>query len=371
MSSRLAILQAFTRQLHLLLPGVRCTRTAVLALLVVGLLYSGTIALPRIAAAVPVPASHASTERRLRRWLANAAVDPHALSRAVLAEWANRDLLLVFDPSPLTNRATMLVLGVVVRHRVLPLVSRTVPQQAGRWATSQNDLMIRLMDEVAAALPPGVTVTLVADRQMSGVALLDACRTLGWHVVVRLNGGAKKTVYWRAAPDAVPQSVATLVTGPGQRWQCEGLIFPGRKARPGWLTIWWQVGADAPWLLISDRPGGGDRIREYRRRARCEATYEDLKQRGFNLERSKLRDLVRVERLLLAVHLAYWWGTRLGLRVIRQGQRRRYDRPGRRRDLSIVRLGWTRFREVGLCVRRVPLLFLQRTGCWCIPGMNS
>ena len=93
-------------------------------------------------------------------------------------------------------------------------------------------------------------------------------------------------------------------------------------------------------MLFSDRPAGPDRVREYRRRVRAEATYQDEKSRGFDLEASKITALDRLERLLLPVHLALWWGYGLGLWVVRSGQRRRYDRPDRR-DLSLLRLGQT------------------------------
>jgi len=90
-------------------------------------------------------------------------------------------------------------------------------------------------------------------------------------------------------------------------------------------------------VLFSDRPGGPARVREYRQRVRAEATYQDEQGRGFGLERSKLVALDRIDRLLLAVHLALWWGYGLGLQVVRNGQRARFDR----RDLSLLRLGRT------------------------------
>ena len=79
-------------------------------------------------------------------------------------------------------------------------------------------------------------------------------------------------------------------------------------------------------------------MREYRRRAHVEATYADCKSRGFAIEASRLTALDRLDRLLLLLHLALWWGLQLGLRVIRHGERWRYDRRGRR-ALSLLRIG--------------------------------
>lgn len=373
MSSRHLIVQRVVAQLHALLPEVRMTRLRTLALLVCGLLWAETVSLPRIAAELPGAATDPSRERRLRRWLANPQVVVGSLRRALLppllAHLGGRKLILVFDPTPFTTRATILVLGLVHGHRILPLAWRTVPQQDGPWETSQNALMAELMQEVAAALPPDCTVTLVVDRQMGGTAVLDAGHRVGWHVVARIKAPRTQPVYIRTGPDAPRQAVWDLVTGPGQHWGGVVHMYPSRGWRTVGLTLWWDVGQDEPWVLISDRPGGVARAHEYRRRARCEATYQDCKGRGFQLEASKLATLDRIDRLLLGLHLAYWWATRLGLATIRRGERRQFDRADRR-DLSVVRLGLRRLKADGLHGVVSVLLFAYRQGRWFVPGLT-
>lgn len=373
MSSRPAIVQRFIDQLQTLLPDLRMTRVRNLALLVLGLLWAETVSLPRIAAELPGGASDPSRERRLRRWLANPQVAVGTIWRALLptllAQVAQRKVILVFDPTPLTTRATVLMIGLVHGHRILPLAWRTVPQQDGPWETSQNALMRALMQEVQACLPAGCAVTLVVDRQMGGAGILDACQDVGWHVVARIKASRSQPVYWRSGPDAPRQPVWDLITGPGQHWGGTGQLYPSAGWRDVGLTIWWGVGQDEPWILLSDRPGGMARAHEYRRRARCEATYQDCKRRVFQLEASKLKDLERLDRLLLGLHVAYWWATRLGLTTIRHGQRRRYDRPDRR-DLSVVRLGLRLLKEDGVQGRCSLLLFACRHGRWFVPGLT-
>lgn len=342
MSPRLTIVQNVAHHLHQLLPGIRVTRSRTLAVLVLGMLWAGVVSLPRIAAVVPLAARPASRERRLQRWLANNAVDVRAIWRTLLpvllAGKTTQELTIVFDPTPHNDRFTLLVLGLVVHRRVVPIAWRLVPQQDGPWETSQTAILGQLMDEVAAALPADCTVTLVGDRGVTGPKVIDECRRVGWHFVLRLNVGPTHPVMWRATADGPEVSVWSLVTRPGQRWSGTGEVYK----LDGWhrvtVTIWWARTAAVPWILLSDRPGGSARVREYRRRVRCEATYQDLKQRGFDLERSKLRDLARLDRLLLALVLAYWWMLQLGLRVIRTGHRCDYDRPDRR-EWSLLRLG--------------------------------
>lgn len=373
MSPRSAIVHALIHQLRTLLPDTRMTRIRPLALLVLGLLWAETVSLPRIAAELPGLACDSSQERRLRRWLSNPQVVVSSLWQALLptlvAHLGGRKVILVFDPTPLDTRASILVLGLVHGHRVLPLAWRIVPQQAGAWEVSQNALMGELMEEVQAVLPPGCAVTLVVDRQIGGTAVLDACTAIGWHVVARIKAPRSQSVYWRSGPEAAAHPVWDLIIGPGQHWGGMGQLYPSRSWRTVGLTIWWDADQDDPWVLISDRPGGQARAHEYRRRARCEATYQDCKSRGFHLEATKLATLERIDRLLLAMHLAYWWAIRLGLDVIRHGTRRQYDRADRR-DLSVLRLGLRRLKTDDLQGTRSLLLFACRQGQWFVPGMT-
>jgi hypothetical protein len=283
-----------------------------------------------------------------------------------LASRAGQELVLAFDPTPHRDRFTVLCLGVVCHRRALPLAWRVVPQQAP-WPARLGELFAALAGEVAAALPAGCTVTLVADRGLVGPELVDRCRAAGWHLVLRLRAGAGEATRVRLG-GGPERRLAELVRGPGQRWAAPAAVFKQAGWRAGHLTIRWDRGAAEPWVLFSDRPGGGDRVREYRRRARAEATYADCKARGWAVERSKVADPARLERLLLALHLALWWAHQLGLRAIRRGARRRFDRADRR-DLALVRLGRAWLAERLDHDRRPPLPFRRTPAGWAYPWL--
>jgi hypothetical protein len=160
--------------------------------------------------------------------------------------------------------------------------------------------------------------------------------------------------------------VAELLTAPGQRWQAPVAIFKEAEWRSGHLTIAWAATAEEPWVRFSDRPGGTARVREYRQRVHAEATYADIKGRGFDLERSKLATPARITRWLLVVHLALWWTFALGLQTVRNGWRTRFDRRDRR-DLSLVRLGRLTALEALTHDRLHALPFRQTAVGWVYP----
>ena len=358
MQTRRQLLQKWDQQLRALLPHVRVTQIAVLACLSLGLLWSGQVSLPTVAASLPLRAADPSVVRRLRRWVANPRVAVGrlwpALLAPLLASRAGQELLLVLDPTPLDDRLSLFLLGLVVHKRILPVAWHPLPM-AQHWPASQATVLRHLTQALQRVLPPRAVVTLLADRGLTGAALIDRCRALGWHFVLRVTATPRTSPTVRLA-DGTTCPLWALITGPGQRWSGTIACYQAAGWRTVQLTIHWARGAPEPWLLLSDRPAGPDRVREYRRRARCEATYQDCKGRGWDLDRTKLTARARLNRLLLALFVALWWAETLGLRVVRRGLRGRYDRSDRR-DLSLVRLGRRWLADLHDHGRLPPLLF--------------
>ena len=369
MSTRASVFHDVTTQLGALLPAVRVTRSRTLGWLVFGLIWSGSVSLTAVAGQIPLWIQTASAEQRLRRWLKNADVEVGpiwaTLVPVLLASRSGQEVIVVVDPTPAAKRFTIVQIGILCRQRVLPIAWRVMPQQQG-WTTRQHCVIRDLVVQVAAAFPPTCSVTLVADRGLTCAELVDTCRTVGWHFTVRISANPRQSPLIRRDDGSIV-SLWQLVAGPGSSRVLSAAIFRKAGWRAGWLTIRWDAGHKEPWLLFSDRPGGAARVRDYRRRVRVEATYEDYKRRGWNLNASRIRAADRFDRLLLGLAIAYWWTTQLGLRVIRHGYRRQYDHAGPRR-MSVVRLG--RACLLDRCARqqrRPPLLFRKTNQGWIAP----
>lgn len=367
MQTRLKMLHDWNHQLRALLPGVRSTRVDALALFTLGVLWASSVTLLKVASGLPLPARDMSTERRLRRWLANRAVPVtgiwRPLVRTMLASRAGTELTLALDPTPHGPRKAVIVLGLVARGRVLPIIWHIVPNQA-EWGLPQEVILGRLCRVAAGWLPEGCAVTLVADRGLASRELALLCRSLGWHYVPRLSADAKQGYVVRH-PDGRTQPVRELAAGgPGTRWCGPVECFKHR----GWvrveLTVYWARGYDEPRILVSDEPAGMARVREYARRWKAEATFQDCKRRGWDVERSSVREDNRLNRLLLVLFVALWWAEALGMRVVRRGLRRLFDRADRR-DLSTARLGRRWVAHLLDRDRPHPLPFSYRRGSWC------
>jgi hypothetical protein len=338
MPAQSALFHTLQTALGQVLPTTRRSRIRVLALFVTGMVLARSVTLGAVAG--QIAGRRASTERRLRRFLANRAVGVRALWPPVLATLLARvgpgRIWLVFDPTSHRAAATVLVLSVVVGKRTLPVAWRVVPQQT-RWDRSMVDLVGEMVAEVGPAVPAGGEVTVLLDRGLISPALVDQFRAAGWHVVLRLHASPGDTTL--VERDGHRVRLARLLTGPGQRTVVTGRIWKDAGWRTGSLTIVWPRDQRAPWVLFSDLPGGSDRVRDYRKRMRAEATYQDWKGRGFGLHRSRVHGHDRLDRLLLVLAITSWWLQGLGRMVIRTGLRPCYDRRDRR-DASVLALAW-------------------------------
>ena len=184
--------------------------------------------------------------------------------------------------------------------------------------------------------------------------------------MLRLNVGPTQAHRLRLAA-GTERRLWDWVEHVGAGWHGPAAVFKRAGWRTGYLTVHRRRGAKEWWILFSTRPGGRDRVREYARRARVEATFGDSKRRGWGIEQSRVRDPQHLDRLLLAWQLALWWLHALGAHVVRSGARPRFDRTDRR-ERSLIRLGWLWLHDELLHDRCPPLLFRPTPAGWHVRG---
>lgn len=363
MSAQQQVLQRMTNRLTEVLVGMHRARVASFVRLVVGVILAQQVSLPRVAEALGLGRKTGTTERQLRRLVANPKLVVEEVWQgvrpALLADWAHREVVLVLDATPHGKTRSVLTVGIVAHGRVLPLGNRVMPQQT-RWDERLVPAITPLCDGIAQAMPTGAAVTLVADRGLSCAPLIDLCTRLGWHYVLRISVSATSDHRVRF-PDGTIAALWSLVDR--HRWQrvAPGAIFSCAGWRTGVITVRWEERYDEPWVLFSDRVGGSERVRDYRKRHLIEATFQDLKRRGVAVEESHVRALDRIERLLLAVDLGYWWLAYLGGTAIRHGTRPLVDRTDRR-DCSRQTIGSRLLLRAITTATRISLPLHRRNG---------
>lgn len=128
MNTPMILWKHWTHQVGELFPSMHGHQQKTLALLVQGIVMSGSVVLQRIAETLGIEevieAKMSSIERRLSRFLANPRIKVEVIwdtfIREILNNWPNQPMTFVLDMTPYRSEFTIVYLGLLVHSRVLP-----------------------------------------------------------------------------------------------------------------------------------------------------------------------------------------------------------------------------------------------------------
>jgi len=301
-------------------------------------LYKGRSAhLTRIASKVPSRARKWSTVERLRRFLSNEAIqvqevyDPVAQDLLRRAKASGR-IRLVMDGSKVGFGHQLLMVGLCYRRRTLPLVWTWLPYKKGHSPTTTQ---IALLREVKAWLDDTLQVVLLGDSEFGHTRLLEELDYWQWQYVLRQSGS---NLVWLKTEHGWRKLESLAVRGGRVAWYPHSVLTRD-SAYPTHLLVWWKASFAVPWLLATNLDCPALALHLYGRRMWIEEMFGDMKDNGFDLEATHLRQVDRLNRLTLAVCLLFVWFIALGVAVTTLGAASLVDRKDRR-DLSFFRRGF-------------------------------
>ncbi|MFO7640573.1 MAG: transposase, partial [Candidatus Competibacteraceae bacterium] len=179
------------RGLNIALPKLRKTVVRKVALAVGAMIEVRTPNTAELANVLPLETARQDLrEPWLRRLLKN----PLLASPVLLEPWGRQALaeasrpgqtvVLSLDQTDLGDRFAVLMLGLVVGDRALPLAWAVEAGPANLGFDGQHILLERVRNW----LPEGADVRLLADRFYPSVALFEGLHARGWHYRRRLKG---------------------------------------------------------------------------------------------------------------------------------------------------------------------------------------
>lgn len=303
------------------LPMLRPAQREGLLLWVYGAVGAGSACQDAVVGAL-APLGRPQTVRQyLREWLYDGEeraapchtrleVEPcfEALLRWVVAWWQGTELALAIDATALGDRVVVLTIAVLYRGGALPVAWRVLPaNRPGAWMPS----LLELLQRLAPAVPADWTVLVLTDRGLWSNQLWDHLRRQGWHPVMRVR---QETTF---APLGQPRRRAdTLVPGPGHAWVGAGTAFKeAAKRRPGTLLVVWDIDQAAPWLVLTDVAPAEVGVCWYGLRMWVELGFRAMKGVGWQWDRTRRTDPIRVARHWLVLAVATLWTTAVGTRV--------------------------------------------------------
>ena len=250
--------------------------------------------------------------KQVDRYLSNPAFDVWRLlpSWASFLIGARTEIVIAIDWTDYeADDQTTLSAYLVTSHgRASPLAWRTV--RKSNLKNKQVSLERAFLDDLAAALPPGVRVVLLADRGFADQTLYGKLQTLGWDYIVRFRG------YVLVEHAGSTSHASDLVPAGGRaRKLASPLLTKDRTQVPALVLVQAKKMKEA-WCLATSLDGrsASEIVKLYGKRFTIEETFRDHKDMrfGLGLTATHIRDPQRRDRLLLLLALAHVLLTLLG-----------------------------------------------------------
>lgn len=256
---------------------------------------------------------------------------------SVVAVLKQRQVVLVVDETKLKARFGVMVVGVVYGGRCIPLAWRVdrANDASAYPAEGQPGLILHLLPQIQAGIPPEVSVRVLADRGIgTSPQLMRGIMALGWTFRFRVTKQSKLVF-----PDGPAVTFYDQVSEPGESYQANGLVFKKRGHIPAHVRVLWREGGREPWALVTNEPGLQGW--EYAQRMWIEAAFRDLKSHGWQLENAGLTEPDRMAHLWIILVVAYGWMLLFGAALLAAGAGSALKRQP---DRTFVRR-WSLFRE--------------------------
>lgn len=348
MSAHNALYQTVLQRLvRTIPPAAHVPRASIvrLGLLVTGLLAAQSAVLAQAAAALH--ALHLtrativdSITRRLRRTLDDPHLTPQTCYAPVLQhvlDWNHllqgcRHVELIVDESSKTDQIHLFRVSLPYWGGALPLAWAVWQQNTALAPGAYWQAVDHVLAQVAALLPPGLTVTVLADRAYGIPPFLDRCQAYGWHWVLRLTtSGSHRFCDVRGKEYALRDLVQRHLGQAGRRWRSRGRMFKDAGWRAVGLVGVRSAGVKEPLVVISDLAPTWNVVRLYERRFWIEAGFRNDKRKGWQWEASQVQGVAHHEGLLLAMAWASLVVLCIGVEEAQQRLAAAQARPWRKR----------------------------------------
>lgn len=260
----------------------------------------------------------------------------------VLQGWADSALTLTLDTSVLWDQFCLVEVCLAWGGRSLTLAQQVL--EHGSATVAFEDYQA-LLETAEAMLPPGCTVTLLADRGFEHRKLLHWLQHHGWDWVIRVKSDLRVT--WAGGLTSVDQLLP-----PAQQAYLFNSVWILGDIKGHLATAHWPD-AGEPWAVFSSLTPSLQTFARYGERfGGIEPHFKDYKSAAFNVLQSGLRQAQALTCLVMLLDSAALIAMILGMMLEQWGQRSQLDWHGQR-GLSFLQLG---LRDVARrCYEHAPL----------------
>jgi hypothetical protein len=351
MSAHLPLYQLIHQRISAAAPhSIPLSSLTRLALLVTGILAAKSSVIAQIAAELKaLRLTHASTAesiaRRMRRTLNDPHLDQTSCYSPVLRQvidWPSllqgqRRIVLSVDESSKADDLHLFRVSLPYWGGSLPLAwtiwQQNVPLPQGFYWSAVE----KVFDQVAALLPAGLEVVVVADRAYGIPPFLERVQAYGWHWVVRLTTtGSHRWCDRHGQEHALREVLRRHLSQPGMRWRTRGCLFKDAGWRQVELVGLWGIGQKEMLVVVTDLRERWGVLALYNRRFWIEPGFRSDKKKGWQWESSQVVGVEHHERLLVGMAWASLVTLVVGVEAAGE-EVERLERRKRRKRLPQVR----------------------------------
>ena len=178
------------------------------------------------------------------------------------------------------------------------------------WTVKQTsggigfDVQKPLLDAAFAMMPEGASVLLAGDRFYGTSSLIAWCQKHGWNYRIRLRDTL-----------ILHHDGGEITTGEAARTGLTALLDAQlNEARvKTHIGILHEKGHKEAWIIAMNDTPSKSRVLVYGMRWGIEPMFSDFKSRGFSISKTQLKDVKRIERLILVLTLALYWAVSTGM----------------------------------------------------------
>jgi hypothetical protein len=245
--------------------------------------------------------------------------------------------MILMDRSMINDTLNLLWISVGFGGRALPLGWVLVPHDGNSDLALQQELL-RWLKEI---LPAEAKAVIVADREFHSIRLAEWLeKEMNLEYALRIKAGTYIEL------DGEMLKISEIAVK-GESFGLQGVkITKDEKVtyRTN-LTVHWAADEEEAWVLAT-KLELTESVATYAKRFWIEEMFSDHKSRGLNLEKTRLTDSDRIQRLLIAVTLAYLWLMEIGFSVVSTGNHKQVDNKGAKRSVSLCQIGLRWLREL-------------------------
>ena len=290
---------------------VNLARVKLISYFVIALCKVQTVTFEKLANAFDTKAHPESSLRRLQRFIANYSLDSDLIARLVFGLLPKQDkLILSIDRTNWKFGQTninIFMLGIVYKGVAFPLLFAMLDKRGN----SNGKERIELVGRFIGLFGKDVIDSIVADREFVGEQWLEFLNRNGIRYHIRIRNNFK--VFLPHKNKTIKAS--HLFTGfkvnefvyynkivriNGELCYLSGCKLDNRNGKQDFLII---ISFNKPEKAQED----------YKKRWQIQMCFKAVKSSGFDIEKTHLQDIERLEKLVLLVMVAFVWCYKIGI----------------------------------------------------------